>query len=108
MSDQPPIDTENADESSELAGGWSAPRTPGAWRAPEQKPQPEGWRVPVLPKDVTSEAEGAGEWHLPSPDDTIYTADDEIEITAGVPARRCGNGSRRDCLAESRKCHRSS
>jgi hypothetical protein len=81
MSDQPPSDTENAGQTGGITGGWSTPQTPGTWRTPEKPKEPEGWRVPVLPKDVASEPESAGEWHLPAPDDTIYTPDDEIEIT---------------------------
>lgn len=82
MSDRPPNDREDA---APLAGGWSQPRTPSgsAWRAPQKKQEEsvEGWRGPALPRDIKEEPENDGDWHLPSPEDTTFKPDDEIEIT---------------------------
>jgi len=80
MSDVPPNQTDNND-SSGLQGGWMVPQSPGAWREPENSPEPDGWKVPVLPPDMAEEAEETGAWHLPDPEDTTFTRDDEIEIT---------------------------
>ena len=61
-------------------GGWHTPESAGSWREPEQEEQPAGWRVPTLPKELEEEPEQAGVWHLPKPDDTIFTPEDETEI----------------------------
>jgi membrane peptidoglycan carboxypeptidase len=74
MSDKPP-ETPDAD------GGWHKPETPGAWREPEQPQDPTaGWRVPAIPRDLEEEMVESGEWHVPNPEDTIFTEEDEIEI----------------------------
>lgn len=77
MSDRP---STPMDDEPENTGGWHAPKTPGVWRTPEQKPEPTGWRVPALPKDIEATPRSQGEWHRPRPEDTIFTEDDEIEV----------------------------
>lgn len=69
----------------DVKGGWHQPRLPGGWKAPEDKPaKPSGgWQVmPALPQDMSAEPELPGAWHLPTPEDTIYTATDELQVKA--------------------------
>ncbi|MEZ4668910.1 MAG: biosynthetic peptidoglycan transglycosylase [Anaerolineae bacterium] len=65
-------------------GGWRKPQS--ATAAPPSpapiKSQTGGWRVPVLPQNVPSAPSTQGDWHLPKPEDTIFTERDETEIPA--------------------------
>ncbi len=61
-------------------GGWHTPESPDSWHEPEQEEKSAGWRVPILPKELEEKPEQAGVWHLPKPDDTIFTPEDETEI----------------------------
>jgi len=79
MSDTPPPQTELT-ENDQPSGGWKQPATPTAWRAPEKTVDQQGWRVPTLPANLKEEPAQTGAWHLPSPEDTIFTPQDVIEI----------------------------
>lgn len=70
-------------------GGWRTPEpeeTSGeSWREAEEsreREQPSRWRVPTLPRDLTQEPERTGGWHLPKPDQTTYTPEDESVVAA--------------------------
>ena len=81
MSILPENDTLFSPDDSETRGGWRTPGTPTGWK-PSEEPAPRvGWRVPSLPKDLTHEPAERGQWHLPSAEDTIFTAEDEIEVS---------------------------
>lgn len=99
MSDRPndtqPDEPENSTDL-RSTGGWRTPQeaeasqeaaAPGeryAWRAPDEEPKPlETWSVPMLPRDL---AERQGGWHLPKPQDTRFSPEDESVITSEVPA----------------------
>jgi len=82
MSDYQPTDKTSIEP--EIKGGWRKPDTTGGWRpvAPkstEAKPE-EGWRVPAMPTNLEVAPTQEGEWHLPRPEDTLFTPEDEIEI----------------------------
>ncbi len=82
MSDHPENDTPSSPDNGGKRGVWHAPGTAAAGWKPAQEPSPRvGWRVPSLPKDLTTEPVARGQWHLPNPQDTIYTTDDEIEVS---------------------------
>ncbi|GAB4511639.1 MAG: hypothetical protein OHK0046_09990 [Anaerolineae bacterium] len=67
---------------------WRTPSTPGTWYQPEREEEEDessGWRVPTLPKDLDQEPQEAGGWHLPQPEDTIFSPEDEIIIEPPRP-----------------------
>ncbi|MBC7870830.1 MAG: transglycosylase domain-containing protein, partial [Chitinophagaceae bacterium] len=80
MSDTPPPQTE-VTEDDQPSGGWKQPASASAWRAPEKTVEQQGWRVPTLPANLKEQPAQTGDWHLPSPEDTIFTPQDVIEIT---------------------------
>ncbi len=97
MSDRP---NDNKPDEPENRAGRKTPDSPGGWRVPNQtaspgerhawrspsgsqtdaQDQPEGWRVPTLPRDLDVAPGDRGAWHLPQPDDTRYSPDDESVI----------------------------
>lgn len=82
MSDHEPKD--KTAQEPEVKGGWSKPKTVGGWReiTPAQTAEKtEGWRVvPAMPPNLDIVPEQEGAWHLPRPEDTIFTPEDELEI----------------------------
>ncbi len=62
-------------------GGWRTANQPGeqhTWRTPnDPSAKGEGWRVPMLPRDLGVTPEDQGVWHLPRPQDTTYSPEDE-------------------------------
>ena len=61
---------------------------PGARPTKTPEPPPESWRVPTLPRDLSPI--GSGGWHLPKPQDTRYSPEDESVITPeAAGSRRC-------------------
>lgn len=88
MSDRP--DTKSNDQTPNN-GGWHQPKTPQLWKPVEKTPEPEpvaGWRVPALPQDLTESPQESGSWHLPRPEDTLFRAEDEIEVSPAAKAAR--------------------
>ncbi len=90
--DEPEETTDKLPADQLETGGWRTPQqaaTPGerhAWRPPAQAPEasaPESWRVPTLPRDLVDRRGG---WHLPKPQDTQYSPEDESVITSEIPA----------------------
>lgn len=80
MSDTPPTNTPPK-------GGWQLPSSSTAWKPVEPTTPPsEGWvssqpiEMPALPPDLDETPEQTGAWHLPSPEDTPYDADDKITL----------------------------
>lgn len=71
--------------SEQFTGGWQQPSTPGSWRQPEQAESQTGWRVPTLPQDLEEVPVVEGVWHLPRPEDTVFSPEDEIEVTEKIP-----------------------
>ena len=83
MSDRPSSSTPNDDL--EPQEGWHTPKTQSAWRSPVQSTPVAEWkRVAALPTELEETPEEAGQWHLPRPEDTMFTPEDEIEIAEGV------------------------
>ncbi|MEQ8677741.1 MAG: transglycosylase domain-containing protein [Aggregatilineales bacterium] len=78
MSDRPP-NSPSSNNEPPTNSGWHTPEAEGTWRISE-KPQTTGWRVPALPRDLDSSPDETGGWHLPSPDDTTFSPEDETEI----------------------------
>jgi membrane peptidoglycan carboxypeptidase len=69
----------------EFTGGWHKPQTPGDWREPAPATRPEGdggWRAPAMPADLEAAPATEGAWHLPRPEDTLFSPEDVIEIGA--------------------------
>ncbi len=68
----------------EFTGGWSKPKpATGGWHEPvkeEASATDGGWRVPAIPADLEAAPVSEGAWHLPRPEDTMFTPEDEIEI----------------------------
>lgn len=82
MSDRPPRDNNGE---SQPSGGWQTPQTPGKWRKPENQPTPEsgGWQpLPALPEELDQEPTSTGAWHLPNPQDTPFTPEDQLQVSA--------------------------
>jgi membrane peptidoglycan carboxypeptidase len=81
MADRPTNKSDLIPEEPKVTGGWRKPSdVSGGWRTPESKPAVEGWRVPALPADLDTEPESEGAWHVPAPEDTIFSPNDEIEV----------------------------
>lgn len=82
MSDHEP--TDKLSNEPEIKGGWRKPDTAGGWRAvtprPTENEPDEGWRVPAIPTNLNVAPVQEGAWHQPRPEDTTFTAEDEIEI----------------------------
>ena len=70
------------DEQSSSTGGWHSPTEASPWQAPETETVSSvAWRtVSALPEDVDADPEKQGGWHLPDEADTLFTADDVVEI----------------------------
>ncbi|MCB9454046.1 MAG: transglycosylase domain-containing protein [Anaerolineaceae bacterium] len=75
-------------EKSDFSGGWHTPQSPGGWHTPDTSGQ-GAWREPVrvrtLPEELEVEPEAEGAWHLPKPEDTVFTPDHETEIPVEAP-----------------------
>jgi membrane peptidoglycan carboxypeptidase len=82
MSDHQP--TDKLSKEPEIKGGWRKPDIAGGWHAvaprPAEEEPDESWRVPAMPTDLEVVPTQEGAWHLPRPEDTIFTPGDEIEI----------------------------
>ncbi|MBK8020154.1 MAG: hypothetical protein IPK19_01705 [Chloroflexi bacterium] len=76
MSDRPNDHPEGAERRS----GWHIPESPGRTTESETPVQQSAWRIPSLPRDLSVEPETRGAWHLPKPEDTTYTEEDELVI----------------------------
>jgi len=82
MTDRPGNKTDSIPEQPKITGGWRKPSdVSGGWRVPESKPAAEGWRVPAMPADLDVEPESEGTWHLPAPEDTIFSPEDQLEVS---------------------------
>lgn len=85
MSDQPPKH-DSVPEQPEFTGGWRAPQTPGVWRPVPRSEKPEAvWRQPALPTDLQAAPAAEGNWHLPRPEDTVFTPEDVITVRKPSP-----------------------
>lgn len=91
MSDRPNDQQTNEPEkrATNTRSGWRAPGDASApaeskgWRTASEEATPaESWRVPTLPRDLEVQSERQGAWHLPSPEDTPYSAEHESVVTA--------------------------
>ena len=82
MSDRPSDNLNSVPEEPKISGGWRKPTARGVWHPPEEFAQAvEGWRVPAMPTNLTTEPETEGTWHLPIPEDTRFSPEDQIDIT---------------------------
>ncbi len=82
MSDNPSKkDDLHADGKSKT--GWYTPKAATAEPLKESpsRTQTSGWRVPALPQNMPSKPQNQGDWHLPRPEDTVFTEESETEIT---------------------------
>jgi membrane peptidoglycan carboxypeptidase len=82
MADRPTNKTDSIPDEPQIKGGWRKPSDArGAWHPPQTTaPEAEGWRVPAIPADLQAEPETEGTWHVPAPEDTIFSAEDKIEV----------------------------
>ncbi len=63
--------------------GWHDPKTPNLWKPVAKKDPSSGaeWTtVSALPKNLDEEPKQEGGWHLPSPEDTIFSTTDEVAV----------------------------
>ncbi len=83
MSDNPSKkDDRNADGKSRT--GWYTPQTATiepVTETPARTQTGSAWRVPTLPQNLTAKPQSQGDWHLPRPEDTVFTEESETEIT---------------------------
>src|SRR5690606_26734274 len=89
MSDKQPENEPSGDR--EYTGGWTRPTKAGGWQVPDEKTRPQtgGWRrVRAMPSDLETTPSTEGVWHLPKPEDTPFTPEDEIQITQAAAAVR--------------------
>ncbi len=99
MFDQPPKH-DPLPEKPEFTGGWRAPQTPSVWRPAQRSEEPEAiWHQPALPTNVQAVPTAEGEWHLPRPEDTIFTAQDVIAVREPAPGQAAPRPERPDELA---------
>ena len=64
--------------------GWYTPQTATVepvTEAPSRRQTGSGWRVPALPQNMPAKPQSQGDWHLPRPEDTVFTEESETEIT---------------------------
>jgi len=64
--------------------GWYTPQTTTiepVTEAPARIQTGSGWRVPTLPQNLPTQPQNQGDWHLPRPEDTVFTEESETEIT---------------------------
>ncbi len=83
MSDNPSKkDDRKADGKSRT--GWYTPQTTTiepVIESPSRTQTGSGWRVPALPQNLPAQPQNKGDWHLPRPEDTVFTEESETEIT---------------------------
>ncbi len=79
MSDQP-SQTNTSENKTPSPGGWQKPTQSGLWRPAADREAVTTERVPALPKDLSEQPQASGAWHLPAPQDTTFTPEEEIEI----------------------------
>lgn len=72
--------TSPPDDQSSNSGGWRTPQSRTIWQAPQTERETSGWSVPALPRDIEPDSEETGGWHLPKPDDTPFSPEDELII----------------------------
>ncbi|MEP6986236.1 MAG: hypothetical protein ABI970_11595, partial [Chloroflexota bacterium] len=82
MSDNP-SKKDNLKADGKSRSGWYTPQTATIEPVTEApaRTQTSGWRVPALPQDVPASPQNQGDWHLPRPEDTVFTEESETEIT---------------------------
>ncbi|MFO7321419.1 MAG: transglycosylase domain-containing protein [Chloroflexota bacterium] len=91
MSDRPSSTNNNPSEERDTEAVWHEPWTPGGWRVPTPERRDGepgaagGWRVPALPEDLDIVPDDRGAWHLPKPEDTRFSPEDEIDVVARAP-----------------------
>jgi membrane peptidoglycan carboxypeptidase len=96
MSDHPKSNQHDQEET----GSWHEPQARGEWHPPEQPAEPvTGWRVPTLPSNMDVVPDQKGMWHLPQPEDTVFTPDDVSEVL-GVEKKPADAIDPIDALAE--------
>jgi membrane peptidoglycan carboxypeptidase len=82
-------ENDNLPEEVEIKGGWQKPSATGGWKPVTPKPKKEestGWRVvQAMPSDLSTEPSDEGVWHLPKPEHTTFTPEDEISISEERP-----------------------
>ncbi len=63
--------------------GWHMPQTATIEPVTEapSRTQTGTWRVPALPQNMPVQPQNQGDWHLPRPEDTVFTEESETEIT---------------------------
>ncbi len=64
--------------------GWYSPQTitiEPVTEVPVKLQTGSGWRVPTLPQNMPAQPQNQGDWHLPRPEDTVFTEESETEIT---------------------------
>src|SRR5262245_5231757 len=79
MSERPAKTNQSIPDQPQYTGGWKKPAVPGIWK-PKAKQTGSGLSVPVLPKDKAVTPAHKGHWHLPQPEDTIFSASDTVEV----------------------------
>lgn len=80
-------------EKPEFSGGWHKPQSPGGWHTPDVSPSQGSWRQPApvaLPAELEVEPEAEGAWHLPKPEDTVFSTEPESPAPA-APVREPGS-----------------
>ncbi len=81
MSDRPANPTPPIPTKPRHAGGWRKPAASGSTPSAPATNATEPVSVPALPKDRTPTPRAEGQWHLPKPNDTIYTTQDMTQIS---------------------------
>src|SRR5690606_17517494 len=76
-----PSDKNNIPDSPQYTGGWRKPQTTTTAPVKPSTAETGGWRVPVLPTNLSEAPADVGQWHLPRPEDTSFSEEDETEIT---------------------------
>lgn len=76
-----PSDKNNIPDSPQYTSGWRKPQTTTTAPVKPSTAETGGWRVPVLPTNLSEAPADVGQWHLPRPEDTSFSEEDETEIT---------------------------
>lgn len=100
MSDRPekPAD----DTTSPTYGAWHEPQEPQLWQPPAEEERSEAaWRtVRALPESMTDQPDVSGGWHLPDPEDTIFSPEDEVPVNETARMTSAAAAAPEDLIAE--------
>jgi membrane peptidoglycan carboxypeptidase len=96
MSERP----QNPSDENNTPTGWHPPASGQAWQAPAAGKSQTVRRLKALPENLTETPANTGAWHLPRPEQTIYSTTDMIETLVDSSAPLAASLRPEDILAQ--------